>query len=75
MEQQIEKYIKKRLSKHACYILITCETPSCHGEMNVEMFYGGDPVLASLLLEGASDVLESEVENGDQESSALHEVS
>lgn len=46
--------------KHACYILITCDKPSDGGEMQVEMSYEGDTILASYLLQGAQDYLDDE---------------
>jgi len=38
---------------HACYILITCDSPSDGGEMQVQMSYEGDEDLAGFLLQGA----------------------
>lgn len=45
---------------HACYILITCAHPSLDGEMQVEMTYRGDAVLASYLIDGARHHLDQE---------------
>lgn len=64
MKSKVDKEIRDKLAKrHACYVLITCDTPSKDGHMNVEMTYEGDPVLAAYLLEGAqSRFTEIEVE-------------
>lgn len=52
--------IRKSLSvNNACYVLITCTEPSDDGKMNVEMFYDGDEVLASYLVENAMQVFEA----------------
>ena len=52
--------IKDKLGKdNACYVLVTCSEPSLTGEMEVEMFYKGDDVLASYLLESAQEVFVS----------------
>ncbi len=54
--------IKKSLSeKHACYVLITCSQPSDEGKMDVEMNYEGDETLAAFLLENASQVFDSKL--------------
>jgi len=59
MKGNIDKDIRDKLaSKHACYVLITCDTPTEDGNMNVEMAYEGDPVLAAYLLQGAQSYLE-----------------
>jgi hypothetical protein len=47
-------------NKH-CYVLITCGKPSQDGQMQVEMTYGGDPVLAAYLVESASSIIDKEV--------------
>jgi hypothetical protein len=53
------KEIKKFLKKHnACYVLLTCSDPSKDGNMQVDMAYDGDEVLASYLLENAILVLQ-----------------
>jgi hypothetical protein len=58
MKSKIDKEIREKLaSRHACFVLITCDTPSIDGNMNVEMTYEGDPVLAAYLLEGAQSYL------------------
>ncbi|HEV8052527.1 MAG TPA: hypothetical protein VGP47_08530, partial [Parachlamydiaceae bacterium] len=44
---------EKLAEKHACYVLITCDPPSCDGKMQVEMSYEGDATLAAYILQGA----------------------
>jgi len=68
MQSQIQKQLEKQLAQHACYVLITCDSASSSGEMQVEMSYGGDALLAAYLLEGACAYIEEEVENQKQES-------
>lgn len=59
MTYNIDRDIKEKLAKnHACYVLITCDSPKKDGKMNVEMSYEGDPVLAAYLLQGAQTYLE-----------------
>lgn len=54
MKCRSEKCIKDELArKHACYVLITCDSPSCDGKMHVEMSYEGDATLAAYILHGA----------------------
>jgi hypothetical protein len=54
MKRRIEKCLKAELAKkHACYVLITCDPPSCDGKMQVEMSYEGDATLAAYILHGA----------------------
>lgn len=48
--------------KHMGYVLITCEQPSASGEMKVEMTYGGSSDLANLLIDGAQELLDDELE-------------
>ncbi len=43
----------------ACYVLITCSTPTKDGKMNVEMQFEGDESLAAFLIESASHSFES----------------
>jgi hypothetical protein len=60
---KISEEIKAELSKdHTCYVLVTCNTPSVDGKMQVEMSYEGDPVLAAYLLQGAQSFLEEQDE-------------
>lgn len=58
MKRKIDVNIKSELAKrHACYVLITCDSPAKDGSMHVEMAYEGDPVLAAYLIEGAQSYL------------------
>lgn len=51
--------VKKALSENnSCYVLITCGEPSQDGKMEVEMSYGGDPVLAAYLVENAHNIID-----------------
>lgn len=51
--------IKKNLGcKHACYVLITCSSPTKEGQMEVEMTYEGDEMLASFLVDNASQIFD-----------------
>ncbi len=71
LKKMLEQKVKKQaesdasLEKHsllnsACYVLITCGAPSESGQMQVEMTYEGDKVLASYLLESALGQIENE---------------
>lgn len=51
---------KQASEKPVCYVLITCGAPGANGEMQVEMTYEGDKVLASYLVESAQSLLEAE---------------
>jgi hypothetical protein len=42
----------------ACRVVITCKPPTPDGEMQVEMNYEGEKVLASYLLHSAQQMLE-----------------
>lgn len=54
-----QKQLRDLLSKnHACYVLITCDTPTDDGNMQVEMSYGGPVTLAGLLLQGAQSIID-----------------
>ena len=55
--------IRKILSKHIGYVLVTCRPPTKAGKMEVEVSYEGDPDLASYLVDGAQGYLESEQQN------------
>jgi hypothetical protein len=48
------------LQKNQCFVLITCKEPSEDGQMEVEMTYGGDPILAAYLVESASNLIDGE---------------
>lgn len=50
-------------AKHACYVLITCGEPGADGNMQVEMTYEGDRVLASYLIESAQGLLEDQFDS------------
>jgi hypothetical protein len=53
--------IRKSLGENtACYVLITCSAPSEDGKMDVQMFYEGDEVLASYLVDNAQQVFEGQ---------------
>lgn len=55
------KQLRDALTKqHACYVLITCAEPAEDGQMNVEMYYEGDPTLAAYLLQSAQSFIEEE---------------
>jgi len=61
MKTKIDKDIREQLAKkYACYVLITCDSPSDDGRMNVEMSYEGDPALAAYMLQGAQSYLEEQ---------------
>jgi hypothetical protein len=54
MKEDIHEGIRKKLEgKHTCYVLITCGPPTDEGEMDVKMTYGGEPIVAEYLLQGA----------------------
>jgi hypothetical protein len=55
--------IRKILSDHIGYVLVTCRPIKKSGKMEVEVSYEGDPDLASYLVDGAQGYLESEHEN------------
>jgi hypothetical protein len=56
MKMSIHEEIRKKIGDEtACYVLITCGEPSPSGEMNVELSYDGDPVLAEFLIQGAQN--------------------
>ena len=52
--------IRKILSDHIGYVLITCRPTRKSGKMKVEVSYEGDPDLASYLVDGAQGYIESE---------------
>jgi len=60
-----EKCLKEELAKkHACYVLITCDEPTCDGKMQVEMSYEGPTELAAYLLHGAQLHVDEQEEEG-----------
>jgi hypothetical protein len=70
MAKSDKKYAKKILKtsntsikqepvdKEICYVLIKCKEPNEKGDMQVEMTYEGDPVLASYLIETAQGMIQ-----------------
>lgn len=59
MKGNIDEDIRAKLaSKHACFVLVTCDPPSKDGNMNVQLSFEGDPALASLMVQGAQSYLE-----------------
>lgn len=64
MSSPLPKHIREELvKKHACYVLITCGEPSEDGEMQVEMSYEGDAMLAAFLIEGAQSAIDTLIES------------
>lgn len=53
---------QEMMKGHACYVLITCGNPTEDGNMQVEMVYEGDKVLASYLVESAQGFLENQLD-------------
>lgn len=61
MKSKTDRAIKACLAKkHACYVLITCDRPQENGQMQVEMSYEGDPILAAYLVQGAQTIIEED---------------
>jgi hypothetical protein len=59
---QRKSTIKKALSENStCYVLITCTEASKDGKMEVEMTYGGDPILAAYLVESAQNIIDTDI--------------
>ena len=70
MAKSEKKFVKKNLKipstdtkqpsadKEICYVLIKCKEPNEKGDMQVEMTYEGDPVLASYLIETAQGMIQ-----------------
>jgi hypothetical protein len=59
MADDVHKKIRELLEKeYAGYVLVTCKQPVPNGQMEVEMTYEGDPILAAYLLEGAQGYLD-----------------
>jgi hypothetical protein len=64
MSKNCRKHLKKVIDKDvSCYVLITCGQPSEDGQMQVEMTYQGDAVLAAYLLQSAQFLIDSEEES------------
>lgn len=56
IKQDIHEDMRKNLEENnTCYVLITCEPPTDDGEMEVKMTYGGEPIVAEYLIQGALD--------------------
>ena len=54
--------VKKMLGeRHACYVLFTCSEPSKEGQMEVQMSYEGDDMLAAFLVDSASQVFDEKL--------------
>lgn len=63
MKQDKSDKIREALAKkYACYVLITCNEPSQDGNMQVEMTYEGDPMLAAYLVQGAQSFMDQQQE-------------
>ena len=59
----LEKIRKTLSDRYACYVLITCGSPTDDGKMNVEMSYEGDEILASYLVDNAQQVFDDRVQS------------
>ena len=57
-DYSLEKIRKLLSENNACYVLITCKAPTLDGKMDVEMFYEGDEMLASYLVDNAQQVFD-----------------
>jgi len=60
-ELSLEKIKQTLGKKHACYVLITCSEPTRDGKMDVEMCFDGDEMLASFLVDNASQVFDEKL--------------
>jgi hypothetical protein len=71
MKKKSRQHLQEALDKNpACYVLITCGQPSEDGQMQVEMTYEGDAMLASYLIQGAQSFIDEEESTCDQPTSA-----
>lgn len=52
--------VRKILSDHAGYVLVTCRHAKKPGSMEVELSFEGDPDLASYLVYGAQGYFDNE---------------
>lgn len=52
--QSIKKYLAEN---NLCYVLLTCSAPSSEGNMQVEVAYEGEDVIASYLIESAQEII------------------
>lgn len=60
--EDLVSVLKKALGKKcACCVLITCSTPENDGSMKVDMSYEGDEMLASFLVDNASQVFDEKI--------------
>ena len=57
IHQQIKGLLK---DDHLSYVLVTCKKAFIHDQMEVEMSYIGDPVLACYLVEDAQGHLQQD---------------
>jgi len=57
-ELSMDKIRKSLSENNACYVLITCGTPSEDGKMDVQMVYEGDEDLASYLVDNAQQIFD-----------------
>jgi hypothetical protein len=53
--------LRKALSENTCYVLITCSEATKDGKMEVEMTYGGDPIIAAYLVESAQNIIDTDI--------------
>lgn len=69
----VGKRIRKELGRnYPNFVLVACSEPSEDGQISVEMWKEGDPVLLSYLLEGALEVLSEDCENEEEALSFAH---
>ena len=54
--------VRRILSDHVGYVLVTCRPTTQPGRLEVEVSYEGDPDLASYLVDGAQGYFENEVQ-------------
>ncbi|MEC7840414.1 MAG: hypothetical protein VX777_10285 [Chlamydiota bacterium] len=60
MAKSIHDELKGEMQKkHVSYVLITCDEPKSDGSMDVQMSYGGDPLIAEYLIHTAQGQFES----------------
>lgn len=57
--------VRRILSDHVGYVLVTCRPTTQPGRMEVEVSYEGDPDLASYLVDGAQGYFENELQAGE----------
>lgn len=60
--RNVHEKVRRMLSDHVGYVLVTCRPTTQPGKMEVEMSYEGDPDLASYLVDGAQGYFENEIE-------------